>query len=349
MPDVIRWAATRAVEPPTEPAVWTRNMGLPTAPRAGARYSSGIMLPSNMSGALPMTTASMSRPGEVGVGQGHLGRLADQAGDGHVLPLGLVVGLAHADDCATLCHHAPSRTQTRFCCRHGPEVAWATARSAWPEAMRAAASPMRIRPADMSGLAASAPPDGLMVTAVVEPEGLAQDDLLVGEGGVQLGHVHRAVGHPGHLGRLGRRRRRGEVAGPERVGLHPVVEAGDPHRAAPTSPGLVAGGQHDGGRPVGDRRQRVPTQRARPRSRPPAAVDRDVVGHLGLGVAQGVPAAAGGDGGEVGLGALAGVDQGPGLEGGQADRVRPQRGQVVGVELQGQDLVEIAQGRSAEA
>ncbi len=60
MPDAIRWAATRAVEPPTDPAVWTRSMGLPTAPSAGARYSSGIMLPSNMSGALPMTTASMS-------------------------------------------------------------------------------------------------------------------------------------------------------------------------------------------------------------------------------------------------------------------------------------------------
>ena len=35
-------------------------MGLPAAPSASARYSSGIMTPSNMSGALPMTTASMS-------------------------------------------------------------------------------------------------------------------------------------------------------------------------------------------------------------------------------------------------------------------------------------------------
>ena len=37
MPEVTRWAATSAVEPPTEPAVWTRSIGLPTAPRAGAR------------------------------------------------------------------------------------------------------------------------------------------------------------------------------------------------------------------------------------------------------------------------------------------------------------------------
>lgn len=32
-----RLAATRAVDPPTDPAVWTRSIGLPTAPRASAR------------------------------------------------------------------------------------------------------------------------------------------------------------------------------------------------------------------------------------------------------------------------------------------------------------------------
>ena len=32
-----RWAATMPVDPPTDPAVWTRNMGLPTAPRASVR------------------------------------------------------------------------------------------------------------------------------------------------------------------------------------------------------------------------------------------------------------------------------------------------------------------------
>jgi hypothetical protein len=36
-PEATRWAATMAVDPPTDPAVWTRNMGLPTAPRADAR------------------------------------------------------------------------------------------------------------------------------------------------------------------------------------------------------------------------------------------------------------------------------------------------------------------------
>ncbi|SKX88675.1 Uncharacterised protein [Mycobacteroides abscessus subsp. abscessus] len=53
-------AATLAVEPPTEPAVCTRISRLPTAPRASAMASSGIIEPSKRSGALPMTIASIS-------------------------------------------------------------------------------------------------------------------------------------------------------------------------------------------------------------------------------------------------------------------------------------------------
>ena len=59
-PAWIRLAATFPVAPPTEPAVCTRSSGLPAAPSASARYSSGIITPSNRSGALPTTTASMS-------------------------------------------------------------------------------------------------------------------------------------------------------------------------------------------------------------------------------------------------------------------------------------------------
>ena len=55
-----RLAATIPVAPPTEPAVCTRSSGLPVAPSASARYSSGIITPSNRSGAFPATTASMS-------------------------------------------------------------------------------------------------------------------------------------------------------------------------------------------------------------------------------------------------------------------------------------------------
>src|SRR4029079_8506335 len=60
MPAATSFAATIDVEPPPEPAVCTRIIGFPTAPSASERYSSGIATPSNMSGALPTTTASMS-------------------------------------------------------------------------------------------------------------------------------------------------------------------------------------------------------------------------------------------------------------------------------------------------
>ena len=52
--------ATLAVEHPTLPAVCTRSIGLPLAPSASARNSSGCITPSKMSGALPITSASMS-------------------------------------------------------------------------------------------------------------------------------------------------------------------------------------------------------------------------------------------------------------------------------------------------
>ena len=59
-PDCTCAVAAIAVEPPTEPAVWTRISGLPAAPRASAIISSGIITPSNRSGALPMMIASIS-------------------------------------------------------------------------------------------------------------------------------------------------------------------------------------------------------------------------------------------------------------------------------------------------
>ncbi len=63
------WLATIAVEPPTEPAVCTRNSGLPTAPSASARNSSGIITPSKKSGALPMHDRVDVGPGHLGVGR----------------------------------------------------------------------------------------------------------------------------------------------------------------------------------------------------------------------------------------------------------------------------------------
>ena len=60
---------------------------------------------------------------------------------------------------------------------------------------------------------------------------------------------------------------------------------------------------------------------------------------LGIRVAEGVAAAASGNLGEIRDGGLAGLEQGLRLQRRQADCVGPQRGDVVGVELPGQDLV----------
>ena len=97
LPDCTRLAATIAVDPPTEPAVCTRISGLPVAPTASARNSSGIITPSKKSGALPTTTASMSSNVDAGVGERPVDGLAHQAGHRDVLALGDVLGLPGAE------------------------------------------------------------------------------------------------------------------------------------------------------------------------------------------------------------------------------------------------------------
>ncbi len=59
-----------------------------------------------------------------------------------------------------------------------------------------------------------------------------------------------------------------------------------------------------------------------------------------MGVGGGVGAAAGGDSGERRFVRVAGVDEGLRLEGGQGDGVGPEGGDVVGVELPGQDVAQ---------
>src|SRR5579875_1283417 len=111
-------------------------------------------------------------PVHPGILKGAHRRLAHEPGDGHVVALGLALGLPEPNHGTALgTHHASlpptgpdgvaARAHTRFCCRHGPEVAWATAVSAVPSMIRCAASPMRTSPATISALAASAPPEGL--------------------------------------------------------------------------------------------------------------------------------------------------------------------------------------------
>ena len=102
-------------------------------------------------------------PVELGVGERAVGRLADEAGDRDVLAGRDVLGLPGAEHRGQLPAHAcASSVQTRFCCSSGPLVACAMAVCPSPLASRVAASPMRFRPATITGLDASAPPDGLI-------------------------------------------------------------------------------------------------------------------------------------------------------------------------------------------
>ena len=143
-----------AVEPPTEPAVCTRNIGLPTAPSASARYSSGIITPSKKSGALPMTTASMSRPRHLGVVERPLGRGAHHARRSRRRwSPGAWSGRCRRWLLVRLPITPPPGRRRGSAAGTGPTVAWATARSASPLVIRLAASPMRMRPAAMIGLA----------------------------------------------------------------------------------------------------------------------------------------------------------------------------------------------------
>jgi hypothetical protein len=73
-------------------------------------------------------------PGKVSVFESALGGLPDQAHLGHVDAFGVVLGLSDSDHGTALTHRdaSRSRTQTRFCWRQGPDVAWATARAASP-------------------------------------------------------------------------------------------------------------------------------------------------------------------------------------------------------------------------
>ena len=151
------------VAPPTEPAVCTRSSGLPTAPSASARYSSGIITPSNRSGAFPTTTASMSAKVSPASAS------ARSAASRHSPAIDTSVRLARCRVCPTprtaaSALIAASMTQTRFCCSAGPLVACPRARSARPDMTARAAQPIRASPAANIGLAQSAPPDGLTST-----------------------------------------------------------------------------------------------------------------------------------------------------------------------------------------
>ena len=154
----------------------------------------------------------------------------------------------------------------------------------WP----CAASPIRMSPADIIGLAASAPPDGLTPHVVAQSQRVGQDQLLVCVRRVQLGHVDLArrdtpAFSPASFVEGDEVRSRA----PDRVRLDPVVDARDERRALAPLVRLVSGREHDGGAAVGQRRQGVLAQRRHLVVLGQQFLGRTVVGHLRLGVRQG--------------------------------------------------------------
>ena len=127
MPACTRLAVTMPVAPPTEPAVCTRSSGLPTAPSASARYSSGIITPSNRSGAFPTTTASMSAKVSPASASARSTASRHSPAIDTSVRLDLCLVCPTPRTAAFTCHRA-SMTQTRFCCSAGPLVACPSAR-----------------------------------------------------------------------------------------------------------------------------------------------------------------------------------------------------------------------------
>ena len=262
------------------------------------------------------------------------GGFADQAGERHVAPTRLVMRLADADDGGWFpAHESPSRMQTRFCCRHGPDVECASVRCLSPSTMWRAASEMRTSPVAMIGFAASAPPDRFTGTESSSPSDLPQEELLVGERGLQLGEFDRPVGDPRGLGGDAGRRRVGEVAQRRVVALGAVVETGDPRGTLPELLRTTRGREHHRARTVADRRQVVATQWCAHVLLFEQLVDVEVAGDLRVRVRLAVAAAARRDLRHVALGDLARVDQRACLERREAQRVDAERREVVRVHL----------------
>ncbi len=233
-------------------------------------------------------------PIEIGVGQRHLGRLAYQAGNGDVVALGFVMGLAHSDHGAPLGHQDRLQDTDQVLLQARPRGGMGHS----PPGAAGSDGAGRFTDADEAGrherVGGERASGRVDRRRVVEAEGLAEDQLLVGVGRVQLGHVDRPVADTGHFGGLDGRGGDGEVAGAEGMGLHAVVDAGDPRLRVP-APGIgrLAGGEHDGRGAIGDGRQRVATKRGDDVVVRQQLLDRSVVGHLGVGVATARPCGCG--------------------------------------------------------
>src|ERR1035437_4479289 len=224
-----RLVATLPVPPPTEPAVCTRSSGLPVAPSASARYSSGIITPSNRSGAFPTTTASMSArllPESVSARstasrQRPAIDTSARRDRWRVWPTPRTAARCFIDAPPSC---GPDADKGLLQGRTAGGVAERTIGVAGHDLAR------RGPDAGQGGrehrVAAQRTAGRVDRDAVAEAQRAAQQDLLMGEGRVQLSDVDgrgagRASGGSG-------RRRRGQVARSQRSRGDPVLEAGNP-------------------------------------------------------------------------------------------------------------------------
>src|SRR5215472_9861609 len=251
-----RLVATIPVVPPTEPAVCTRSSGLPTAPSASARYSSGIITPSNRSRACPTPRTA------AGCFIVLPGSLASGAPLRHRLPSSLVASLLAPQSRR---RRAPSARSPGL--HHAHEVLL-QGRAAGGVAERAAGPAgdyllcRRPDPRQARGEHRVAGQDAarwIDRCGPAQTQDVTENNLLMRERRVQLGDLD--PGGPGRAAGLGGGRRGGQIAGAQRRRVDPVLEAGDPGRALAQLARPLAGREdHDRG-PVADRRAVVRAQR----------------------------------------------------------------------------------------
>ena len=184
------------------------------------------------------------RPGHPGVVEGPFRRLPDETRDRDVLPLGGVLGLPDPDDRDPVHAASPSRTATRFCCRHGPLVACATTRRTRRSATAPAAAARRSSPPTIIG------PAAVSTGCRCSPNASRKSSSWCGYS--TCSQAASTSSAPGVLGSGRGRRRSGQVTTAECWRLDPVVDPADPGRRIGQLAGPVADREDHRGRTVGD-------------------------------------------------------------------------------------------------
>ena len=223
------------------PAVCTRSSGLPDGAERLGEEQLGHHHALEQVGRLADDDGVDVVERHVGVRERPVDGLAAQAGHRDVLALGAVVGLADADHGGGLLGHQFRPFQgghRRFCWRAGPRrrVADRLADLAGPDPRGGLAD------ADAAAgehrVAGERAARGVDRDVVGEAELAAQDQLLVAERRVQLGHLDAGRGRAPAAARGGRGGA-GQVAGAHAHRVDVVREPRDPRRAvrAPRAPG----------------------------------------------------------------------------------------------------------------